>query len=113
MPGNVFAEKTRGSEGSAADEQTFGHVFADDAEKKKINCISDDVTEQLALPMSVDAGSIVIAVELCNLVMRRFDAPLQSTETLANRAIQTLAESNVTRFKNPMSDAARGRLMCY
>lgn len=79
--------------------------------------ISCTVTARL---ISLDAGSInarqgstlalgldsMVAVELRNWVMRQFDAPLQSTEILANQTVQTLAEKIAARSKKVVSVAA-------
>ena len=78
------------------------------------------VTAQLArlisvAPDAIDAqqGSILalgldslVAVELRNWVARQFDAPLQSTEILANQTVQTLAEKITARSKKLITAAA-------
>lgn len=106
-------EEGTGAETSANNGQTFEQVIADGDTEAIANYISIAVTAQLARLISVDASSIdaqqgsilalgldsLVAVELRNWVMRQFDAPLQSTEILANQTVQTLAEKIVTRSK--------------
>ena len=105
---------------AAGSGQTFDQVIADGNAEAVVDFISAAVTVQLARLISVDAGSIdarqgsimtlgldsLVAVELRNWVMRQFDAPLQSTEILANQTVQALAEKIATRSKKVVSVAA-------
>lgn len=109
-------EEGVGVEGSG---QTFEQVIADGNAETVTDFISHAVTEQLAKLISVDASSIdagqgsilalgldsLVAVELRNWIMRQFDAPLQSSEILANQTVQALAEKVAARSKKVVSVA--------
>ena len=113
-------EEGAGTEASTGNGPTFEQIIADGNLEAVADFISGAVTVQLARLISVDAGSIdarqgsimalgldsLVAVELRNWVMRQFDAPLQSTEILANQTIQTLAQKIATRSKKVVSVAA-------
>lgn len=118
--GATSVEEGAGAEASADSWQTFEQAIADGDTEAVTEFISCAVTAQLARLISVEAGSIdarqgsilalgldsLVAVELRNWVMRQFDAPLQSTEILANQTVQTLAEKIATRSKKMVSVAA-------
>ena len=118
-PGAGSIEEGEGME-AAGSGQTFDQVIADGNAEAVVDFISGAATVQLARLISVDAGSIdarqgsimalgldsLVAVELRNWVMRQFDAPLQSTEILANQTVQTLAEKIATRSKKVVNVAA-------
>ncbi|KAL9031138.1 MAG: hypothetical protein Q9196_000814 [Gyalolechia fulgens] len=113
-------EEGAGAEASAGTGQTFEQVISEGNTEAVADFISAAVTAQLARLISVDTGSIdarqgsilalgldsLVAVELRNWVMRQFDAPLQSTEILANQTVQTLAEKIATRSKKMVGAAA-------
>lgn len=105
---------------SSGSGQTFEQAIADGNLEKVVDFISNAVTVQLAKLISVDAetidalqGSILalgldslVAVELRNWIMRQFDAPLQSSEILANQTVQALAEKIAARSKKVVLVAA-------
>jgi acyl carrier protein len=109
-----------GAEALPVSGQTFEQVIAAGNAEAVADFISRAVTEQLAKLISVDAGSIdarrgsllalgldsLVAVELRNWVMRQFDAPLQSSEILANQTVQALAEKVAARSKKVVRVAA-------
>ncbi|ERF68064.1 hypothetical protein EPUS_08500 [Endocarpon pusillum Z07020] len=113
-------EEGSGVEASAGSWQTFEQMISDGNTEAVTDFISCAVRAQLARLISVDAGSIdahqgsimalgldsLVAVELRNWVMRQFDAPLQSTEILANQTVHTLAEKIATRSKKVKCVAA-------
>ena len=119
VSGATSSGEETNADGSAGSVQTFEQVVADGNTDAVTDFISCDLTKHLARLISVDASSIdarqgsimalgldsLVAVELRNWVMRRFDAPLQSTEILSNQTIQTLAEKIVTRSKKMVGDA--------
>ncbi|GAB7352403.1 hypothetical protein MBLNU459_g2831t1 [Dothideomycetes sp. NU459] len=106
-------------DGAAGSGQTFEQVVASGEAEAVTDFVSRTVTLQLARLISVDAdridarqGSILalgldslVAVELRNWVMRQYDAPLQSTEILANQTVQALAEKIVARSKKVVGAA--------
>lgn len=109
-----------GAEGAAGSGQVFEQVVSEgDAEAIK-NFISHAVVVQLARLISVDMGSIdarqgsilslgldsLVAVELRNWIMRQFDAPMQSSEILANQTVHGLAEKITARSKKAVAAAA-------
>ena len=118
-PGAGSIEDGEGME-AAGSGQTFDQVIADGDAEAVVDFISGAATVQLARLISVDAGSIdarqgsimalgldsLVAVELRNWVTRQFDAPLQSTEILANQTVHTLAEKIATRSRKVVSVAA-------
>ena len=118
-PGAGSIEQDNGTE-SAGGGRKFDEVVADGDDEAVVDFISRATTVQLARLISVDAESIdarqgsimaqgldsLVAVELRNWVMRQFDAPLQSTEILANQTVHMLAEKIATRSKKVVSVAA-------
>ena len=108
--------KTSASEGANADTptgQSFGEVLASGDAEAIVDFISASITAQLAHLISIDPGSIdarsgsimvlgldsLMAIELRNWVGRTFEAPLQTTDILANQTVRGLAEKIRERSK--------------
>lgn len=113
-------DESSGTESAANSWQTFEKLIADGDSEGVTDFISNAVTGQLARLISVDASSMdarqgsilalgldsLVAVELRNWIVRQFEAPLQSTEILANQTVYTLAGKIAERSKKVAGSAA-------
>ncbi|KAH8198331.1 hypothetical protein TruAng_007486 [Truncatella angustata] len=109
-----------GAGATAGSGKTYEQVIAEGDTEAVSDFISYAVTRQLARLISVEVGSIdarqgsilalgldsLVAVELRNWVTRQFDAPLQSSEILANQTVHSLAEKIATRSKKAVGVSA-------
>ena len=92
---------------------SFGQLAAKGDMDSVADFIAKAITKQLGVLVSVDpsliderSGSILslgldslVAIELRNWVMREYDAPLQSSEVLADQTIHALAEKIASRSR--------------
>ncbi|CAJ2506203.1 Uu.00g003330.m01.CDS01 [Anthostomella pinea] len=108
------ATKEKGADAAdKAQGPTFDQVVADGDLAAVASFIATSMAVQLARLISVEPGTIdprqgsimalgldsLVAVELRNWAMRQFDAPLQSSEILANQTVHALAEKVALRSK--------------
>ncbi|KAF2993637.1 polyketide synthase, partial [Neopestalotiopsis sp. 37M] len=118
------SSKTDGQDGKSKDAQTKGPTFEEVVTMGNSEAVSEFIAgamkSQIARLISAEAASIdarqgsilalgldsLVAVELRNWLMRQFQAPLQSSEILADQTIYTLAGKVASRSRMISAAAA-------
>jgi acyl carrier protein len=109
----LFREARRGineapvGDGDDEEEQSFEQVIADGSEGAVADFILRAITRKISQLLSVDVGTVdeilalgldsLVAVELRNWILKRFEATLQSADVLVNQTPRALAEKVAAR----------------
>ena len=109
----LFREARRGineaniGDGDDEEEQSFEQVIASGSEEAVADFILRAITKKISQLLSVDVGTVdeilalgldsLVAVELRNWTLKRFEATLQLADVLVNRTPRALAEKVAAR----------------
>ncbi|KAJ5331132.1 ketoacyl-synt-domain-containing protein [Penicillium atrosanguineum] len=109
----LFREARRGineatvGDDDSAEEQSFEQVIADGSAEIVAQFILRAITRKISQLLSVDVGTVdeilalgldsLVAVELRNWILQRFEATLQSSDMLVNQTPRALAEKVVAQ----------------
>ncbi|OQE44225.1 hypothetical protein PENCOP_c002G04211 [Penicillium coprophilum] len=109
----LFREARRGINeipvggGDDEEEQSFEQVIADGGEDAVADFTLRAITRKISQLLSVDVGTVdetlalgldsLVAVELRNWILKRFEATLQSADVLVNQTPRALAERVAAR----------------